>query len=458
MIDLRSARTALAILLLAACGGRETEAEPAASPPLDVEVAGCAEMERGPVCRLGGDRALVLWTELPAGTPVLIELDGEPVAVSQDFVEGGVQLRLSVPDDARGLRVRAEGAGTFEIAIADAREIAALEPAIEARDDGDFEEAERRLEGPLASTDSEVRARALSLAARLAYAQGDVDRALERLSESSAALEREGALASAAKDRLMATVLLMHERWRFHDAAAKLDHAAETGRQVPEIRARVTYYRGRLATMLADHLYALDRLDESRQNAARLGMSELATHATQQSALVLQRLGRTDEALAALDGETPSEPGCARADHLTAVGWTRLLAREGRARLRGPIHDPVPPLREALRVYESACPRAFELGNAQLNLALAALQVEDIGAARERLASARQHLPAQSATLRAWELEASARAALASGQTEHAIATWRELRTRAELALDTTFEWRASYGTALAHRDRKSVV
>ncbi len=449
--SLRGTSRACAALLLAACGGGEGASPEPPRRALEVEFAGCAEVRRGPVCELDEDRELVLWTPLPERTAVLVTIDGAPAPVSQARVEGGAQLRVEVPRGARAVVVEAEDAA-FRLAVGEAHPLEALQPAIAAREAGDFEEAERRLAGPLASEDAYVRARAASLGARIAFARGDTDAALSGLVVSSESFESLGGLMGAASDRTVLAMLLTLERWRFEDSQRELERAEVLAGAIPETQAHLLFTTARVLTHLGDYLGALDLFRTVRESAARLGLDDLTNHVRQQESLVLQGLGRHDEALAALTTRVPSEPGCARADHLTSLGWIQLQASEGRARQRAVSYDPRPRFEEALREYGASCPRAYRVGNAHLNLALAALQADDPQAARASLEAARAHFPSESATLRAWELEAEARVALAAGATDDALATWAELLARAELAGDTSFEWRARYGAARAHR------
>ncbi|MCB9727280.1 MAG: CHAT domain-containing protein [Deltaproteobacteria bacterium] len=350
--------------------------------------------------------------------------------------------------DAISVRVEAAdgSASSWTLALAPFEEVPALVEAQRARAARELDRALEVVESALADGKpaAGLRARLLAMRARVRIAKGARAEAEQDLREAMALERQEGLISDEVRDGMALTWLLVGAL-RFGEAHETLAALAPAAGAFDEAKAYAPYYEAILLHRAGDPRGALRNLEEAERAARRLGMEAVARDSRQTTALVLQELGRFEEAgriLEGLAGEaSASEDPCQRATLLTNLGWTRLLLGEA-----GRQSEPLPVLEEALAIWRSSCAAPAELGNALVNLSLAELQRGDIARARERLREAVAAGAADTAVVEAWRLDLEGRLALATGEEPGALDAFEALDRLAREASVPDAALRAALG------------
>lgn len=435
----RWAPSALALALVS-CG------QPASAPaPLEVRVAGCAELLNGPTCSLGEGRDLVLWLARRHRRELSITIDGETLASVQEHLDRGTRVRVTLPAGATRLRLE-DGVGRFELRLQRLALPAALLEATELRRQGEFEAARERVRPLATSTDPAERARALGLLARLELSEGDSDAAARGLERAFRAARDQGLISVAVLDGVALAYTLRSHRFRLDAARAALDAVAPLLADSPHGEARVLYHRALIERDAGDGRAALRLFELGQRAASDLQERELESQLGQARARFLFALGREAEGLAALDAVAEVyDDACHRAAVRTNRAWLRLLAAE-----RGRGEVPTDDLDIALALQQRGCPDPARLQNAHLNLALGAVLEGRLDDARRELSAASDELTTPSIEVAAWSLDIEASLALRDGRNAAALRLFDELNERASVAAPPATRWRASLGRGRA--------
>jgi tetratricopeptide (TPR) repeat protein len=418
-------------------------------PPPAVEYAGCLAVVRGPTCELKPGRELRLLATAPSGSRMFVLAGGAEL----DSSEGGLRT-VHVPPGASVIEVVLADAGgrrsaPWRLEVRDPSRDPMLVQAMERVPRGGIAEAAGLLTHHRMDLAEEDRPRADSLIARASLATGHREEAIPELLASAAEHERLGHVAEATRDTLAAAFTQI-DLWRFEAARATLADAERRTRDYDEGRAQVSYYRGLLSRESGDLRSALRQLEEAARGAARLGMTADREAAVMALAVALRQLGRPGEALERLKGIHPQDP-CNAGTLANNTAWAMLAAGDGS------LGDPVPHLEKALEIFRTQCPRAPEVANQLLNLAIAELRRGDLDAAAARLREARGEGGAPEPRVVLWWLDVEARIALGRGKSAEALGLYRRLEALAAAAGSGEGRWRAAVGQAEALAARGDV-
>lgn len=448
----RSVASALALAALGvAVGVALWRARSAPVAPLEVEFAGCASVLAGPVCVPRPERTLALFVADAGATPPRVE-GARAVAPAVD-VQGGRRLRLALDPGATRVQVEA-GGRRFRLALADETPPAWSADARALERDGRLDEAVALVSPRLDDGPADEQGQALGALARFELQRGNGARAMDLLRRAIQDHRLRGRTFDLVNDTTVVVYTLLFQERRFDQARALLGSLPAPSEVSAEGAYYADYYAGLLALTTGDLRSALRALGEAARRAERLGLERLRHSAEQVLAEPLQLLGRGDEAEALLGRlwrETPADlPDCERAQLANALGWNRLLAREGET--QGAVPDPLPVLEQARVDLGGGCPHLpQEPLNVALNIALAHLQAGRPPAARAALAQA----PAEGAAplhLVLWRREIEARLDLEDGRPRQALARYEQLSRLAEATLAWGARWRAALGRARAWR------
>lgn len=450
----RDAATAIAAcLVLGACSEDKPER---AIPTLDAEYAGCAAVYAGPVCTLTTDaRELVFWAEVPRGTAFRVRAGDDALAAAQEFIEGGVQVRATIPANATEVVLERmennEVSSAFKLPIRPDDTPPEITEALALRGEGKFDEAEAKVTPLLESDDELVKTRARSTLARIELRRGHHQRATAIFDETSRDFFRLGALSASTNDVFALASTRTREQWDFAGAIAALEEARQSVAAVPEARVAASYYEAQAARYLGDSRRTISLLEDCERHATRLSLNHYTIQAAPLRADTLQRMGRDEDADEVLESVRSIAMGlgpCERADYSTYVGWTRLMRHEARGSSWRRVRAAASPvsaretLEAALRDYLAGCPTQENLANAHLNLALEALHRSDVSGAQEHVAHATENGAQSNATLGAWLILIRARIARALGDDQQAVANYRELLAKATAADAPLETWR----------------
>lgn len=430
---------ALAMLALAvfACE------RPADAPrPRSIELGGCAFMRRGE-CGPTPGAPLTVWVE---GEEAAAWVDGWPTLGPASRVGGGLRLTVPVPEGARSLVVRAPGAEA-RVALAPPAAAPSFEAAKALRMGGHLDEARAAAEAALATAPGE-RGLLLGELGRIARRQGRFADAVRLFGESMRHHRATGWTSDEVFDGVALVYTLTHEHRDLTLARATLDELGPTCSTWPAGRALTAYYEAILARETGDVMTALALLDEAAQGAERLEMAQQRLYVTQVRAGLLTSLGRASEAARVLDETLPSvapDQACERATLLANLGWARLLEREAGAT----GVDAATPLRRALELLSDGCSDPLLQADVLVNRALGAMDDGRAAEALEAIGAARA-LGVADAEITFWSLDIEARAALAQGRAEAAVALFESLAARGRAARSPATVWRAELGAGRA--------
>ncbi len=393
-----------------------------ASPPLSVDVVGCAAIVRlaGVVtCELEGTRTLrVVLPERKRSDTLTIRNADIAANAGAPLVDDGEARAITVHPNADVVVIEVNKR-VATVRVSKARRLPWLDEAKAARAKGDLERAAALATEHAADADAASKALAKGLLARVALSRGRADEAFPLFREAIAQDRDAGRISDAADDSFALAFALHQRSQRYTEARAALDAIGEDVLAVyPEARARDPYYRGVLAGETGDHRRALTLLRDAETAARRFAMTRLERNARSAVAIEMQATGRARASLpilAALETELEAAPEsatpCERAELANNRGWGELLVNEAAAASGEPrTQSPETSLERSLSMMgaQSACTDAYIRGFALANMARASLDKHDAPAAEQYLASARASVKEPRGTERiAWmELEA----------------------------------------------------
>lgn len=456
-----SPSTRLLVLALG-CGSPPSPPAPEAGPgpdapaeqPLAVVFAGCDEVLRGPLCTFDPhDGELRLWAEVDPGLPVVLSLDGVPVAAPPEPVDGGQRWVIRPPATARRLALWADldgATGRFELALDPSpAPVSAALAEIEALDDP--AQGRERLEALLPSLSGAERAHGLRLVGDLAFERSDLEAVTAAYAEGVEVAAEAGRIrdASTMAQRLVfVCIALRHDeacgqRWLERDASLVVED--------PEQRMLHAYYAGLLAVHRGELHAALTAHRSSERQAHALGLPALEAAALLEQMLLVGRVGAweraqglRERALELLPALEPTQRG----QLLNAAAWV-LLEAHGRGHPTG--EDPLPLLERALAVLDGRTDpiAAHTRHAAALNLAYAATLRGHAPEARRWLEGVDE--AALDPEDRLWRLLLLARVALLEGHPTLAGRRFATLLSEAERLYEPELRWQALVGQGQVH-------
>ncbi len=347
----------MAAALLA--GGCEASEEPRVDPAPEVVYGGCVEFAPA-TCILESSPRLSIWLDVQPTTPLLVRVDGVAVPATGRVIEGGVRLRVAIPEGAKSVQVETPGR-RWSPEVTLAFEWRARPPI-----DGISPKA---LEAFANENSGWAKLRALELLRRgsggkpagLRY--GDAE--LELARELNAVRHQISALASRAYTHTEFT----HDHRRARDALGALEPLTETN---PYAEARWQYYNALLARRAGDLGTAIAGFENARVLSERLNYGQ--PNVLDMLANTLAELGRAEEARALLrkleTGQSDKDPGCSQWLRVANnLAWGQLVLAAA-----GHEHDDPRPLLLAALERARSCPHPRREAALFLDLALAELE------------------------------------------------------------------------------------
>ena len=378
------------------------------------------------------DDEVRLWVR---GARPEVRVDGRPIEPEHvEAIDDGHHLRVRPATGSSNLTLSRDGR-RWARPLRTPRAVPLLDELGSERTQENLDRIERER-----SSDERERAALLSRAGRIALSLGQDELAVERLTAGRDAHRDVGEWTEAIHDAVAAAWVLHRRLWRPDDAEEALRSVASLESAAVLPGARVRY---RLARVLAEHgdlLGANQALSSVIEVARRLDVVSVSTQAVTKRADILHRTGRSAEARELLQTLEERVSGCDRADVLSARGWLEL------------IDDAESSAAETLVLaaedsYRECGAHDEHRANAAVNVALAAFARGDLAEAEAALDRARS--AGGDGVVRAWDLELSARMALAEN-AERALRSYDELARRASLAGALSDQWRAQLGRGRA--------
>ncbi len=447
MTRLRCSRVAFALgaLLLSTCTRTADLGPPAPPLVLEVEYAGCAEVNAGPVCNAAPGTTLVVWASGPPGARLTVRVEGEDlegtITSTPTALDDGTRWRVTLPRRAQAVVVEGvEGRAAARVSIPLVYEPIPpeLAEADRLRFAGQFAEADAVLTAMATGDDVRTQARVLGKRARVAMAMGRTDEAIAQYEAAIALDARAGLLSGEIADRAALAYALIFRVHRLAEADAVIQPLPEIARKVPQSRTAASYFTGLLHREAGSLRRAAAAFSEARVRAGRLGLEQEQRSAIDMEIDVLMTLGQTERArplveLLSRRAQAIDRP-CERAQVLHNLGLYRMNDRV--------LADPeFTDLREAVRLDRASCPDPVQLAHHTATLARALSLVGRAEEGRRLLAE----LPADSTRLTSVVL-VDAELALVMGQPALAIAKYQQFADATSESLYAT--WAASIGRA----------
>lgn len=418
------------------------------APPVEVVVAGCAEMWSGPRCRVVPPAALVVYVPLPGAK--VHKLVGPGRVVGAHPLPEGVRLEVEVTA-VGALRLEFESASGRRRFDLDLRPVPER-PGLSAADTGaESGPADRLAQLSALRTEMGPEAQAISWyrAAGHLFREGQVEAAALAAQRSARAARGLGFRSLEVNAEVTAAFFFTRHLRRLPEAeraAARAMTASEGA--AAGLRGRVLNVRALLAAEQGATEEALELYRVQDQWARRLGQSDLARAAVQNRTLTLMRVGRLAEAEAGMQALL-QEDDSASGKTWANLGWVQLLLT---MRGTGSATVAEESLARADAVLRAEDAGLVDRANTVLNRALLALRQERYETAEAHLLASRQLLPRRPAYLRLWGLEVDARLAMARGRWLRAETFWAELASLGAQLADADARLRAAVGAAeLAH-------
>jgi tetratricopeptide (TPR) repeat protein len=333
------------LLVLSALGCQRSEAARAPDAPVEVEWGGCATVRPGPLCELGGDRDLRLWTTAAEAPAWRLSTDAGPaVRKGLTRMQDGWAISVQVPAGAQ--RISALGhqndVAVWSLALGTARLHPEIDELVLAGKRGDSRAAPR-LRALIESGAPELRGPAEAGYGRVMLAQGEMQEAERAFRQALAADRAEGRLSDEMRDASALLWALAEIEQRFADARALLATLSVARKASPDAEAWYARDTAMLAAETNDVRAALAGYRDAFRREERLGAAERAVATAEDLARVLDSEGRPMEAVAILDRlPLPADP-CARATRM--INRVEMLlepaAREGTtdARMKAELLD-----------------------------------------------------------------------------------------------------------------------
>ncbi len=433
----RLSLVSVTLMVFLGCGRSDSPAPTTkgAAPLFD----GCEEFRGENICEIGEHTELIVW--LPRSLPAIFAINGEPVQGVRSEVHGSASIRLRLTDRARLLTIRID-AQEHSLKLVQRRRYTELDEASRLQASGALDDAREKLSAPVRSGDPELRARALSMRARLEIQAGRFADASHTLHQSHRAAEVASLRALAVKELFALAHTQMQKLFELKQAEDTLDLVRPV---LASQAGSLSHHRAALALLRGDPRAALRFARDTELVSERLGNRRIRIDAMEMELVLLAELGRLADArnLAAQLEPLVMNDACSRALLATNVGWIELVAAAGDSQ-RAKHHS-----KEAEGLYASTCPDHFLRQNALVNLALANFKQGALEASKEQLAQAAALGPL-AGWVKAWAAELEGRLALAAGNAKGALRVFRDLRSRTAIAAPVSSRYRAAVGVGLA--------
>ena len=451
------ARCSGALLVALACQDAPKPAGPTPPLQLDVEYAGCAAVRTGPVCELSPvqkERRLRIWVRDVEHARFVVAAGGTPLPVEARDVQGGRQLQVEVPVDARVVTMTAESGsarGHWRLEIDATVACPTVKRALAlGRGEGKPKEALALLDEAAATQPPTCLARAAGVRARVHLGQDETPAAISAFRQALRLNRESSRLSRRLSDGFALAYVLTHKIGDVTAARRVLAPLQSEVEGYSEGRARLAYYRSHLSQRSGDLRTALRQVTDAATLAERIGSLSLLVNATEEQANILQILGRNTDArqiLRDLIADYGASLGqCQRAGLLSEYAWISMAEGEANERARARDGEIEGILVEALPLIRRHCGNPAQHANILVNLALLAVRSELPNAAQDHLGEARAVHPKPDAFLASWWQDIQARILLRRGDSQGALRLYTTLVRDAPALSDTL--WRGHIGRA----------
>jgi CHAT domain len=426
--------------------------------PLLVEWAGCAGIRKGPKCEMGKERRLTIWVAHSTDAHWKVITERGPALVRGDSaVDGGTRLTVEVPPGVKTISLAdPTGRVRWSLGIGEVTAHEQIDKLLARGRSGKFDEALADLEILRERATSDERGPASAAIGRMALALGQVGRAEPAFRASIAAAMAEGRIADVVRDGSALVWALVMLEQRFGDARILLEATTVFADQYPEGQVWTDYHAGLLAAHTGDIRTALTHYRAAERKGRRLDRTTLVENASMEVAFQLTRLGRSEEAIAAMKRIPPPADPCARASWALDLAWMSMQRPRGRTPDR---RDPE--IWEALISAERAtqsCPDPHRALMAIINSAEYALEIDD-DPQIARLVAAMQALPVgREVLLGAWRSDVRGRWFLRQKKARLALTAFEDQIRMARGAglMEEEFRGEAGAGRALLALGRRA--
>lgn len=416
-----------------------------------LEIVGCRDLRKGPICEIDGPTKLVIWVKVKEGAKVAIKTDHGPAAVKFHPYEDGYRTRFIATATAGAVIVEARRKGIdtrrWPLELHEKSEL--LKEAERLQSEGKEAEAKEKWEVLKDSKEPREAAEALHKLGLLDLQHGQVASATTAWMKAQGIAEREGLL-SRATNELIASAQVLMDGDRDIELAISLQKRMERFLIVDDAvgRTNADFSEAVLAYRSGDLRSAHRRLRSVVGSAERLELTKVSWAALHLNALLLISLGRPDRAWHELSLQRTNNfsalSACKRASLLQNLSWAGAMAEEA-GLFQAPDLDEV--LGEALRLYEGSCPDAVEASSVHLTAGRVALGRGTLDEAKRHKDAAATPSAMAVSLIRAEFMELDAHLAMANGDPVAALAKYQRLRIE---SVAPGMFWRALVGEAVA--------
>lgn len=425
-----------------------------------LEIVGCRDLRKGPICEIDGPTKLVIWVKVKEGAKVAIKTDHGPAAVKFHPYEDGYRTRFIATATAGAVIVEARRKGIdtrrWPLELHEKSEL--LKEAERLQSEGKEAEAKEKWEVLKDSKEPREAAEALKQLGGYHARRGEIAEASALWTFSVEIAARSGLASRAVNERLSAVQLAI-------DADRDLEGAVQGLREVERVlltqdalgRLNHGYYQAALALRTGNLREAEVATRSVVRAAGRLDRQKTGWAGRLLVGQIYGEMGRNAERRYILselrDHEVTKRQPCNEGDVLIGLTWASVVE----AYQSGRIHpDAFSAAQAAAELYDNRCPDRDQAGNSAINLGLLHALAGEVTLAQQQLAKARE-LGAESALeRRLWLRELEARLAFADGAPSRALDRY-EAMDREGGGASAAVAWRAQVGraNALVRLDRK---
>ncbi|MBK6690329.1 MAG: CHAT domain-containing protein [Deltaproteobacteria bacterium] len=445
-----------------------------------LELVGCRDLRKGPICEIDGPTKLVIWVKVKEGAQLSIKTDHGPSPVKFHPYEDGYRTRFIATATAGAVIIEARRKGIdsrrWPLELHEKSEL--MKEAERLQSEGKEAEAKEKWEVLKESKEPREAAEALKQLGAAHGRRGEIDEAREKWGRAVEVAKGAGLVARAVNEQLSIAQTAVDGDRDLKMADRILNEVEAV--QLPEdtlgaIHHR--YYRAALAMRTGDLRSAQTAIRSVRAVTSRVERAKTDWAAALLEGRILGDQGRYQEQRRILEGlrnhDMTLRHPCNEATVLRGLTWLSIVDDE---RTEAALARAIETGRAAQDLFRRSCPDRDQAGNSAINLGLLLLLAGDLPAAETQLREARQLGAEATLERRLWLRELEAGLALARGQPGQALerydtmaqeaggtspsAVWRTLvgRASALTPLGRKEEARAAYRSAAAVLRDESVA
>lgn len=414
-----------------------------------VEYAGCYATLPGPTCIPYSE--LRLWARSDSGGGFEVTLGDLPLDIEGIPVDGGwfFSVPVSATDGALELRETTGNAPSWRLELRGSPLPPWLKEASDRVYQGETEGLAEELVDRLAGSELADKARVHSILGRISASE---DERQEHLKAAAHGHQESGHLLEMTLDfgHLMNTA---SRQRNFPELSGYLDELASAlGKDAPaEASFELLYNRGLLESGRGNIRGALSWLRESQGLARRTGMAFQQSIAEEKMGLVLQELGRYEEALDLFEALPKSHDVCSQVRRLSNHAWALIQSRTAGTPTATDRADPLALLDEGLALAQAkGCDERSRL-HLLINKALALVGAGQTAEGLRALADADPLVAKGSAQQHLWIQDIQGRLALLDHRGLDALSAYVRMEELAISAYAFQDQWLALVGQARAH-------